>query len=398
MMLMASTQNGSKARKLTPIATLIAAISGMVGSGWLLGPFHAASIAGPASILSWLIGGLLMLVIAYTFVMLVRIAPLSGGSIRFLQLSHGHFAGFTFSWIAWIAWIAVTPIEVMAVIQYCNIYFPSLMQQQQGIAVLSHTGLEMAIVLMVVMYFINIKGIQVLSRANYLMVVLKLCVPLATFFILITQHFSFSNFSGQHGFAPMGYAAVLAALPTAGVIYSFVGFNPAIQLASEIKNPGRTIPFAVFGAILICIVLYTGLQIAFIGALPSASFAEGWQHLHFHGDTGPFAGLVMAFGFSWFVKLLYADAVVSPLGTAMVQAAATGRMTYAMAQSGYLPKSLQALNPKQSPSLALSFNVLIGLLFFLPFPSWQKMVGFLVSCLVLGYVVGPISLLTLSRA
>ena len=106
----------------------------------------------------------------------------------------------------------------------------------------------------------------------------------------------------------------------------------------------------------------------------------------------------MAFGFSWFVKLLYADAVVSPLGTAMVQAAATGRMTYAMAQSGYLPKSLQALNPKQSPSLALSFNVLIGLLFFLPFPSWQKMVGFLVSCLVLGYVVGPISLLTLSRA
>jgi amino acid transporter len=106
----------------------------------------------------------------------------------------------------------------------------------------------------------------------------------------------------------------------------------------------------------------------------------------------------MTLGLAWYVKLLYVDAVVSPLGTGMIQAAATGRLTYGMAQNHYLPKFLTQLNPKQSPAIALAFNIIIGFLFFLPFPSWQKMVGFLVSCLSIGYVVGPMSLLTLKKA
>lgn len=54
-------------------------------------------------------------------------------------------------------------------------------------------------------------------------------------------------------------------------------------------------------------------------------------------------------------------------------------------------------NKKQTPFRAMVLNTIIGLIFLLPFPSWQQMVGFLVSCLVLGYVVGPMSLMVLSR-
>lgn len=384
-------------RSIGRYAILFAAIGGMIGSGWLLTPFSAAKIAGPAAIITWPLAGIFMLFIAYTFIVLTRTLPIAGGTVRFLQLSHGHFVGFTFSWIAWLAWISVTPIEVLAVLQYTTNWLPSLMHKVNGSDELTLRGFEFAVVLMVVMYLINIGGIKILSRANNLVVFFKLFIPLATLFVLFFLRFHRENFYVQ-GFMPMGIKGILAALPTAGVIYAMIGFNPAIQLAAEVKNPEKSIGFAIIGAILICVVLYTLLQIVFIGALQPKDFTHGWSSLSFTGDTGPFAGIIMTLGLVWYVKLLYVDAVVSPLGTGMIQAAATGRLTYGMAKNHYLPKFLTQLNPRQSPAIALAFNIIIGFLFFLPFPSWQKMVGFLVSCLSIGYVVGPISLMTMKKA
>ena len=90
----------------------------MVGSGWLLVPFYAAKVAGPAAILSWIIGGFLMLIIGYTFVVLVTRVPISGGSVRYFQMTHGNFVGFAFSWITWLAWLSVEPIETLPILQY----------------------------------------------------------------------------------------------------------------------------------------------------------------------------------------------------------------------------------------------------------------------------------------
>ncbi|MEM9242942.1 MAG: APC family permease [Pseudomonadota bacterium] len=395
---MHSDQNFSKSGftpTLSRVAVFLAAIGGTVGSGWLLTSFHAAEVAGPAAIFSWIIGGLLMMFIGYTFVILTRTMPITGGTVRFLQISHGHFTGFSFAWIAWIAWVAVTPNEILAIVQYATNYMPSLMHKVNGSQTLTLRGLEVSIVLMIMMYFINIKGIQWLSRMNMTIVVFKLVIPLATFFILLFYSFHFHNFHTVHGFAPFGFKGVLAALPAAGVIYCFIGFNPAIQMASEIKNPGKSIGFAVFGSTIFCIILYCLLQVVFIGSLSPASFAKGWQSITFAGDAGPFAGMIMAIGITWFVKLLYVDAVISPFGTGMVQAAATSRLTYGMAKNHYLPGFLVKVNNKQSPANAAAFNIIIGLVFFLPFPTWQKMMSFLTSCIVIGYVVGPISLSTL---
>jgi amino acid transporter len=58
---------------------LLTAIGGIIGSGWLFGPFYAAQIAGPAALLSWTIGGVLMMVIALTFAELSAMLPLVGG-------------------------------------------------------------------------------------------------------------------------------------------------------------------------------------------------------------------------------------------------------------------------------------------------------------------------------
>jgi amino acid transporter len=371
------------------------AVAGIVGSGWLLGPMVCAKMAGPAASITWIIAGLLMMIVAASFVLLTRATPVTGGTVRFFQLYYGHFAGFSFAWVAWLAWVAVPPIETMALIQYSTNYLPSLMTH--GVSpVLTARGVEVAVALMIVITMINGFGVHVYGKINTVIVLFKLCIPVATAAILLSSHPHFNNFNVGGSFMPNGIKSLFSALPLAGVIYSFIGFNPVIQLAAESKTPGKSIPIAIFGALGICMVLYTLVQVAFIVALPPGALQHGWSAIEFANDHGPFVGLLAGIGFIWFVKALYVDAVISPFGTGMVQSMATSRLTYAMGQNGYFSRRFLILNKHHAPSRALWLNFLVGILFFLPFPSWQHMVGFLVSCLVLGYVVGPMSLMVVT--
>ena len=375
---------------------LFAALGGIIGSGWLFGPFYAARVAGPAAILSWVIGGCLMMVIAMTFAELSSTFPLAGGTVRFLQLSHGPLVSFTMAWIGWISSAAVAPIETMALIQYASNYIPGLMQKVQGAHLLTLPGIIIASCLMLLMCFINVMGAKLLSKANTLVVIFKLAVPVLMLFVLFSLDFHSNNLT-SHGFAPMGIKGILSALPTAGVIFSFIGYSPAIQLAGEAKTPQRSIPIAIIGALLFSICLYVLLELAFIGALRPKDFLYGWQHLSFSGDTGPFAGIAVAIGVAWMAKILFIDAAISPFGTALIYTGATARITYAMGENGYLPNPLMKLNRFGIPVRIIALNFVIGVALFMPFPSWQKLVGFLVSALVFAYAVGPLALPVLRR-
>lgn len=383
-------------KSVNTITLLSSAVAGIIGSGWLLSPFACAKVAGPAAILAWIIGGIAMMIIASTFAILTRTLPTTGGTVRFFQFTHGHFAGFGFSWIAWLAWVVVAPIEMMAIIQYSTNYLPSLMTHSAS-PVLTTRGLCIAILGMIIIAIINTAGMTVYTRVSRVIFILKLIVPISASLLLLHTQFHVHNFTMQNGFMPFGLKSIFSALPLAGVIYSFIGFNPVVELSAESKNPRNAVPVAIFGALLICMIIYILVQTVFIGALPTLSFMHGWKTLSFVGDKGPFAGLLALFGFAWFVKILYFDACASPFGTAFVQSVSTSRITYGMAQNGYFPAFFMHVTKNGTPMRAFMLNTCVGLLFFLPFPSWQHMVGFLVSCLVLGYVVGPMSLMILAK-
>lgn len=377
-------------KKISNIGLLFAATGGIVGSGWLLGPFFTAQVAGPAAVLAWLLGGLLMMVIALTFAELATMFPEAGGMVRFAHYSHGPFASFTIAWISWLAAVMVAPIETMAAMQYAGNYLPHLTQLSHGAHVLTHTGIGVSAIFMLLMCGVNYYGVHLFSKSNNWLVSWKLIIPVVAVVVLLSEHFSPSNFTSAH-FAPYGLKGVLSALPTAGVIFSFIGYSPAIQLAGEAKNPQKAVPFAIIGSIVIAIVLYVAVEIAFIGALSPADFGHGWAHLSFSGDAGPIAGLLSAFGVLWFMKIIYIDAVISPLGTAFIYTASTSRVNLAMSKNGFMPSWMQKMNGHGVPWIAIGINFIVGMIFFLPFPGWQSMVSFLVSCFVLAYAAGPIA-------
>lgn len=382
---------------ISKVGLLFTAVGGIVGSGWLLGPFYTAKVAGPAAVLAWIIGGLLMMVIAYTFAELSTSYPVAGGMARFAQFSHGVFASFTMAWISWLAAVMVAPIETMAAIQYIGNYVPDIVHHNATGMHLTGLGVACAAGFMLLMCAINSYAVKLFSKSNSVIVTWKLLIPIITCLMLAFHSFHINQFTEFGGFMPMGWHGVLQALPTAGVIFSFIGYSPAIQLAGEARNPAKAIPFAIIGALTIAILLYAIIEITFIGAVPAASIAKGWAHMTYSGDSGPIAGLVSVLGLVWLVRLIYIDAFISPAGTAFIYTASTARINIAMSQNGYMPEFMQKLNRHGSPYVAILVNFVVGMIFFLPFPGWQSMVSFIVSCFVLAYAIGPISCAVLRK-
>lgn len=188
---------------------------------------------------------------------------------------------------------------------------------------------------------------------------------------------------------------MLVALATSGVIFTYLGFRQAVDLAGEAKNPQRDVPRALILSILIGIVLYVLLQVVFVGAVPGSMLAKGWAAVSL---SSPFAQVAASLNLGFFVTLLYADAVLSPAGTGNVYMASTTRVIYALAENGYFPRALAKVDPRTGiPVGALLLAFILGLVFLLPFPSWQSLVGLVSSATVFTYIIGPVSLAVLRR-
>lgn len=385
-------------RRFSPLTLLMLSINGMIGSAWLFAPLYAAKIAGVGSLLAWVIGGIATAVIALTFAELSVLLPVAGGTAHIPKLSHGTFTSFMMTWIAWLSALTMAPIEVQAVLQYASTYFQSLMHSVNGVPVLTGTGLGFAALLMLGLCIINIASFKGLVRFNFSLFLFKVVVIALTVAALLHASYHPENFNTfTDSFSPSGWHAILAAVATGGIAFAFTGFKHGVELAGEAKRMQFAIPLAIVGSVLACLLLYLGLQVAFISALDPALLSQGWAQVAFSGDVGPFAGLAAALGLGWLLKLLYVDAAISPLGAGLIYVTSTARILYAMSDIGFVPRFLMTLNKQRFPVAAILVNFVIGLFLFLPFPGWQAMVGFLVSGMVISYAMGPVAVLCLRR-
>ncbi|APJ03474.1 APC family permease [Silvanigrella aquatica] len=388
-------------RSIGLFGIMCASLGGMVGSGWLFGSLYAAQMAGPASIISWLIGGFCIMFLALTFAELTAMFPISGGVAAFPIFTHGKLVGFILTWITWITYVVSISQEVQSTILYMGNKFPSLVQKVNENNVFTPFGYMACFLTMLVLIFLNSFGAKFLANANNFISVWKLLVPFAVVVVFLFTSHNFSNMgigsSSPHEFAPNGINGIFSAVALAGVVYSFCGFQHAALLAGESKRPQRDIPLALILSILIAIALYTGLQYAFITALPESALANGWKSISFVGDSGPLAGLAASLGVIWLVTVLYIDAVISPFGTGVLYVASSARIVQTMSQSGNSPKFFAKISKSGIPMRAIFLNLVVSMLAFLPFSGWKAIVSFLSSALIFSFAVGPICLIALRK-
>lgn len=218
---------------------------------------------------------------------------------------------------------------------------------------------------MAVFVAINFYGVRWFARVNNVLVWWKLGVialVIAAFFVM---DFHPENFSAGEGSYSNGTHGVFTAIATCGIVFSFLGFRQGIELAGETNNPRRNVPLAVVGSVLICLVLYVGLQTAFIGVLPQGvidSMGCHWATLTFKDSFGALAGMAMLLGAGWLAVLLYADAVISPAGTGLIYVTTTARISHAMARNGNAPRGLAKLNRNGTAVISMIVAFFVGLL------------------------------------
>ena len=391
----ASPTTNALKKQASFMGLMFAGVGGMIGSGWLFGPLETATQAGPLSIFSWLIGGVVVLLIALVFAELATLFPLSGALVHMSDVSHGPLVGFVWGWILILAYVAIAPIEAMAIVSYASAYIPDLTHAGDG--VLTGKGFVVAALILALMVALNFMVIKTVLAVNSWITVWKIFVPIATAFVLIGYSWHPENFFSAAPTA--GTEGIFTAIATGGVFFSLFGFRQALDLAGESSNPQRDVPRAIIGTVLIGTMIYLILQFGFIAALdPAMLDKEGWAALHFKGIAGPLAALAAAVGAAWWATILYADAIVSPGACGFVYTTTTSRIVMASAENNALPKWFAKVNSNGVPWAALILTYVVGLLLFLPFPSWQKMVGYISSITVLSYGIGPILLICLRKS
>jgi amino acid transporter len=376
---------------------LFVSVGSIIGSGWLFGALYASQQAGPAALISWGLGAVFMLALALVHAELGGAFPVSGGTARFPHYSHGSTVGYAMGWLWWLGAVTVAPIEVEAALQYFTHYISWLTKTSGDATILTAQGYAVAVVLMAVFTVINVLGVRWLARANTPITAWKIAIPVLAIVALMVTRFHGSNFHAAGGFMPFGFHGVFSAMATGGVIFAYQGFEQAVQLGGESANPRRNIPVAVIGAMILGVVVYILLQVAFTAALDPANLSHGWSKLAFNGLVGPFAGLASAVGLGWLAVLLYIDAAVSPGGTGLLYTGTSARVSYALGHHGWWPSSFSRISGRGIPYLSMLLSFVVGCIVFLPFPGWQKLVGFITAASSLSYGMAAIALASLRR-
>jgi len=141
-------------------------ISTIIGSGWLFAPYKAAQIAGPAALLSWMIGAIIIGLLAMCFIEIAGLYPVRGLSAIIPTLSHNKFFGFPFALSNWLGVVAVIALEAEGTIQYLIRLVPSLADLFFIHSQFTFYGSLLAVGLVFFFFLANYWGVRVLAKTN----------------------------------------------------------------------------------------------------------------------------------------------------------------------------------------------------------------------------------------
>ncbi|MFV5994405.1 APC family permease [Streptomyces sp. NPDC056231] len=358
--------------------------SNILGSGWLFAAMYAAQTAGPAALLSWIAAGALCALLALVMVELGATRPEGGGTVRWPLYASGRLVGTVIGWSVLLS-VGGTAAEISAIMQYAAHYLPGLHNGGR----LSVSGFGVAVGLSVLLTALNWFAVRMFARLNNLVSVFKVAVPVVTVIALFLSGTHSGRLTDHGGFAPYGYAACLTALAGGGIVYSVNGFQAPLDFSGEARNPRRNVPAAVLTGIGLAVLVYLALQLAFLFTVPESLLTHGWQGVNFES---PFGQLALVLNLHWLATLLYADAVISPGGSAYVGVAIDARHTYALAKNGLLPRFFMRIDVRSGMAhRALVLNLAVVIVFLLPFGGWQDIVSVMGDMYLLTYAASAVA-------
>src|SRR4051812_313011 len=198
-----------------------------------------------------------------------------------------------------------------------------------------------------------IRGASESAKVNAAMVVIKLAVLLMFVAVAFTG-FQADNFSD---FAPKGVAGITAAAGT--IFFTFIGLDAVSTAGDEVRNPQKTMPRAILGALAIVTTIYVLVAVSALGTQPWQEFGDAAQ-----GEAGLAKILQDVVGASWPGTILSAGAVISIFSVTLVTMYGQTRILFAIGRDGLLPRAFARVNPRTRTPVnnTVIVAVVVGLL------------------------------------
>ncbi len=339
---------------------LLVTINSIMGTGiWFL-TAAGAEHAGPASLISWGILSLIAVYIAMCFSELTAMFPKAGGVYEFAKQSYGRFWSFVIGWTTSIAGSVTISMLLLGALQYAiptqysNFYVP------------------IAIVLVLLFNFIAYRGMQ---SSTYMLVGFALLTIATVTAIIIPGFFNFSisNFTPFFVFPAMNMLLAIFFIAE-----TFFGWESAIFLSAETKNPSKVMPKAlIYGTIVIGIFALL-LSLTAMGVIPWETFAESAAPLRDLG--GVYFGTAGMLIFTILVFTSIIGAVASWIVTAP-------RLLMALAEDKLFFVQFARIHPKhKSPYVSIIFQVLvISILVMIGAGSYETLLHLLIPLILILY-------------
>ncbi|KQT94587.1 GABA permease [Marmoricola sp. Leaf446] len=337
----AQLQKGLKQRHLTMIA-----IGGVIGAGLFVGSGSVIKTTGPGAFLSYLLTGLLIILVMRMLGEMATANPSTGSFADYSRRALGGWAGFSVAWLYWYFWVIVVGFEAVAGAGILTFWFDAPLWL-------------LSLGLMLLMTATNLVSVGSYGEFEYWFAGIKV-VAIVAFLVLGTlfvvglwpdKDFDVSLMTSQDGFLPLGVGAVFSSIVV--VVFSMVGAEIATVAAAESDDPERAIAKATQSVILRVATFFVGSAVLLVLIVP-------WKENE--PEVSPF---VLAFGR---MGIPYADhimnavvltAVLSCLNSGLYTAS---RMLFVLAERREAPARLVALSSRGVPVWAILFSTVIGFL------------------------------------
>ncbi|MDH6371863.1 AAT family amino acid transporter [Paenibacillus sp. PastF-3] len=341
------SNEASLQKKLLPRHISFMAMGGVIGTGIFKGSSETISIAGPAVILTYVLAGLLLLVVMGAIAEMATVYP-NRNMKDFIREAFGERLSFIVGWLYCFMWLTVCVIEILAAGSFLQYWLPDvplwLLSLASGALIIG----------------INMMSVGGYGETEFWLAGIK--IAMIIIFIILGSSLIFGllpmteatpylhNFTDYGGFLPRGWTPIFSALLV--VMFSYGGSELIGLTLTETQDAEKVLPKVVKSFILRVILFYTLPILIICGLIP-------WNQLNEH--TSPFVQVLAATG------LKGADHVMNfILITAVLSAANSGiygatRMLHSMASQGEAPRSLAKTSAKGVPinSLKLCAVVLV---------------------------------------
>ncbi|GFE80152.1 GABA permease [Steroidobacter agaridevorans] len=340
----AATATTGLAKSLRSRHVTMISIGGIIGAGLFVGSSAAISAAGPAITVSYLLAGLVILLVMRMLGEMACVNPGAGSFTEYARIGLGNWAGFVTGWLYWYFWVVVVAIEAIAGAAIIAQWIP-LPDWQIGLA------------LMVILTVVNLMSTRSYGEFEFWFASVKVAAIIAFLVIAAGYLIGFTpeseqgvrNLVAHGGFMPRGPIAVLAAITT--VIFSLIGAEIAIIAAAESNESARTISRLTVTILLRILLFYVGSIALIVMVIPWTDIQPGISPFVMAMERIgiPGAGLIM--------NVVVLTAVLSCLNSGVY---VTSRVLFTLAAHGDAPQSMVKLSASKVPVRAILLGSSLG--------------------------------------